>query len=75
MDNIGNDYENILREILKLGDYDNNEIWFLDIYNYLERINQKEIMPYVLKDIKKTGLSIIFNRVTSEYNRAMHNRI
>lgn len=57
-------YSSILNEILKKSC--NNEIFFIDIYNFLDRINMKKIMPYILRDLKEIGITIIFGRTSTE---------
>jgi hypothetical protein len=60
-------YKKILDEILINADFENKEIWFMDIYNYLEKINKKELMPLILNDLKKLGLKVILNKTYSEF--------
>jgi hypothetical protein len=59
-----NEYLKILNEILKK--VDDNEIFFMDIYNYLEYVNNKRTMPFLLVDLEKLGITVIFNRISSE---------
>jgi hypothetical protein len=65
--NLNKSYKEILDEILTKADLENKEVWFMDVYNYLEKINKKDLMPIVLKDLKKLGLEIILNKVHAEY--------
>jgi hypothetical protein len=60
-------YKEILNEIFAKADLENKEILFIEIYDYLEKINKKELMPFLLKDLKKLGLEIIFSRVYTDY--------
>lgn len=64
---INHSYQKILDEIMKKADFENKEIWFMDIYNYLEKINKKDLMPFLLKDLKKLGLEIILNKMHIDY--------
>ncbi|MFA5258882.1 MAG: hypothetical protein WC979_05930 [Candidatus Pacearchaeota archaeon] len=65
--NYNSSYEEILDKILTKADIENKEMWFMDVYDYLEKINKKELMPFLLKDLKKLGLEIVFSRVYTDY--------
>jgi len=65
--NYNSSYEEILDKILTKADLENKEMWFMDVYDYLEKINKKELMPFLLKDLKKLGLEIVFSRVYTDY--------
>ncbi|MDP2926460.1 MAG: hypothetical protein Q8N99_08840 [Nanoarchaeota archaeon] len=61
------EYKIILDNISNKAGIDDMDIWFLDIYDYLEKIKKQDLMPYVLNDLKKMGFEIIFNKTFFKY--------